>query len=82
VASIFAWTGALRKRGELDSTPEISAFADDLEAAVIDLIESGIVTKDLVSLINPKPDSLETTESFIGKIAKALDTRFAARFSD
>lgn len=80
VASIFAWTGALRKRGELDSTPEISAFADELEAAVIDLIESGIVTKDLASLINPKPDSFETTESFIGKIAKALNTRFAARF--
>jgi len=80
VASIFAWTGALRKRGELDGTPEISVFAGEIEAAVIDLIESGIVTKDLASLINPKPDSFETTESFINKIAKNLNARFAARF--
>ena len=51
VATIFAWTGALRKRGELDNIPALMAFADNLEAACIKTIESGIVTKDLASLI-------------------------------
>ncbi|MCQ2523973.1 MAG: NADP-dependent isocitrate dehydrogenase [Lachnospiraceae bacterium] len=47
VASIFAWSGALRKRGELDNIPELAAFGDRLEKAVIDTIESGIMTADL-----------------------------------
>ena len=47
VATIFAWTGALRKRGELDELPELMAFADKLEKATIDTIESGTMTKDL-----------------------------------
>ncbi|MBQ3094468.1 MAG: NADP-dependent isocitrate dehydrogenase, partial [Clostridia bacterium] len=47
VATIFAWTGALRKRGELDNLPELMAFADKLEKATIDTIESGTMTKDL-----------------------------------
>ena len=51
VATIFAWTGALRKRGELDNLPELSAFADKLEQACVKTIESGKMTKDL-ALIN------------------------------
>ena len=47
VATIFAWTGALRKRGELDQIPELSAFADKLEEATLATIESGKMTKDL-----------------------------------
>ena len=72
VASIFAWTGALRKRGELDGTPEVSAFADRLEKVVIGAIESGIVTKDLVNLITPRPASYQTTQGFIDHVARQL----------
>ncbi len=50
VATIFAWTGALRKRGELDALPDLCAFADKLEKATIDTIESGVMTKDLALL--------------------------------
>ena len=72
VASIFAWTGALRKRGELDSTPEVQAFADRLERAVIGCIESGIVTKDLCRLTTPPLEKYETTAGFIGQVASRL----------
>ena len=56
VATIFAWTGALRKRGELDGIPELAVFADKLEAATVKTIESGKMTKDLAlitSIENP-----------------------------
>jgi isocitrate dehydrogenase len=77
VASIFAWSGAIRKRGELDGTPEVVRFADALERAVIGTIEDGIVTKDLVALVEPRPAGYETTESFIDKVAKRLDAALA-----
>ncbi len=51
MATIFAWTGALRKRGELDELPELVAFADKLEAACIETLNQGIMTKDLVGLV-------------------------------
>jgi len=72
VASIFAWTGAIRKRGELDGTPDVVAFADELEAAVLGCIESGIVTKDLVGLVEPRPAGYESTEGFIDAVARRL----------
>jgi isocitrate dehydrogenase len=72
VASIFAWSGAIRKRGELDSTPEVVRFADSLERAVLGLIEEGIVTKDLVALVEPRPSGFESTEGFIDKAASRL----------
>lgn len=72
VASIFAWSGAIRKRGELDSTPEVVRFADSLERAVLGLIEEGIVTKDLVALVEPRPSGFEGTEGFIDKAARRL----------
>ena len=50
MATLFAWTGALAKRGELDGTPELTAFAKKLEQAAIDTIESGVMTGDLVGL--------------------------------
>lgn len=74
VASIFAWTGAIRKRGELDGTPEVMAFADKLERAVISLIEEGVVTKDLVNLVVPAAKGYENTEGFLNQVAKRLQS--------
>ncbi|MCC8046407.1 MAG: NADP-dependent isocitrate dehydrogenase [Clostridiales bacterium] len=65
VATIFAWTGALRKRGELDDIPELMQFSDRLEKAVIATIESGKMTKDL-ALITSLPDvTVLNSEDFI-----------------
>jgi isocitrate dehydrogenase len=61
VASIFAWTGALAKRGELDSTPDVVDFARKLESAVISTIESGTMTKDLARMI-PGANGVGTEE--------------------
>jgi isocitrate dehydrogenase, NADP-dependent, eukaryotic type len=77
VASIFAWSGAIRKRGELDATPDVVRFADELEAAVLGIIEAGVVTKDLVALVEPRPALYESTESFIDKAAAALEKRLS-----
>ena len=63
VATIFAWSGALRKRGELDELPELVAFADRLEAATIRTIESGRMTGDLARITTlPHPETLGTRE--------------------
>jgi isocitrate dehydrogenase len=72
VASIFAWTGGIKKRGELDNTPDVIAFGEMIERAVIACIEAGIVTKDLVQLIDPKPSGYRTTEGFIDAVAERL----------
>ncbi len=76
VATIFAWTGALRKRGELDGTPDLSAFAANLERAVLGAIESGVMTRDLARLVHetadPPRESWVTTEEFIAAAAKKL----------
>ncbi|MCI1480382.1 MAG: NADP-dependent isocitrate dehydrogenase [Eggerthellaceae bacterium] len=72
VATIFAWTGAFRKRGQLDDLPELVAFADKLEKATIDTIESGEMTGDLAritTLANPRQLN---TEDFIAAIARRL----------
>ncbi len=72
VASIFAWSGAIRKRGEMDKTPDVVKFADALELSVIDCIEAGIITKDLTRLVTPAIENFETTEGFIDQVAKRL----------
>jgi len=76
VATIFAWTGALRKRGDLDETPDLCAFADKLERAVVHTIESGTITRDLARLIHqtmdPPRNSWVITEQFIEAVAKRL----------
>lgn len=77
VASIFAWSGAIRKRGELDATPAVVRFADELERAVLGLVEEGVVTKDLVALVEPRPAGYESTESFIDKAALRLAAALA-----
>ena len=73
VATIFAWTGALRKRGELDNLPELSAFADKLEKACLSTIESGKMTKDL-ALITTLPDPVVLNSGdFIKEIRSELE---------
>ncbi len=72
VASIFAWTGGIRKRGELDGTPDVTRFGENIEKAVLGCIEAGIVTKDLVPLMDPKPANFQTTEGFIDAVAARL----------
>ncbi len=71
VATIFAWTGALRKRGELDGIPALCAFADKLEKATLDTIESGKMTKDLVALYEGEATGLNS-EAFLDAIADTL----------
>ena len=74
VATIFAWTGALRKRGELDSLPELVSFADRLEKAVIDTIESGKMTKDLALITSLKNVTVLNSRDFILAVRKTLDS--------
>lgn len=64
VATIFAWTGALAKRGQLDNLPELTAFAEKLEKATLDTIESGVMTKDLVSLFRKEGVTPRAVDSF------------------
>jgi isocitrate dehydrogenase len=76
VATIFAWSGALRKRGELDATPELCDFAARLEKAVLGAIESGVRTRDLARLVHetaePPRESWVTTEESISAAARKL----------
>ena len=73
VATIFAWTGALRKRGELDGTPELVDFANRLEAATLHTIEAGRMTGDLARITTlPNPTTLGTRE-FILAIRETLE---------
>ena len=72
VATIFAWSGALRKRAELDALPELSAFADRLERATIDTIESGVMTKDLYLLSTLPEKRAVNSMEFLDAIAERL----------
>ena len=73
MALIFAWTGCLRKRGELDNTPEVVAFADKLETAALETIENGIMTGDLLAVADPSPSNKKVlTGEFIDAIAANL----------
>ena len=73
VATIFAWTGALRKRGELDKLPALSEFADKLEAACIKTIESGKMTKDLALITTIENPTVLNSEGFIKAIREELE---------
>ena len=73
MATIFAWSGALRKRGELDAIPELVHFADVLEQASLKVIESGKMTKDLALITSlPNPQVLNSSD-FIKEIRKAVE---------
>ncbi len=73
VATIFAWTGALRKRGELDQNPELTAFADKLEAACIQTIEEGKMTKDLALITSIENPAVLNSQEFIQAIRNTLE---------
>ncbi len=72
MATLFAWTGALRKRGQMDELPDLVDFADRLEKASIETIESGTITGDLKNLINVPEKNVVNTEDFLKAIAAKL----------
>lgn len=74
MAILFAWTGALRKRGELDGTEQVVFFANAVEKAALATIESGIMTGDLANLAEPRAKKICATEEMIDEIVKTLDT--------
>ena len=75
VATIFAWTGAMRKRGEMDANKALSDFADMLEKATVDTVESGFITGDLVSLWQGDAPTVLDTDGFIDAVAERLNKR-------
>ena len=77
MATIFAWTGALRKRGELDGIAALVEFADNLEAACFDTLNEGIATKDLVSLMEGIEPTSVNSKEFIAAIRQHLEKRLA-----
>ena len=74
VATLFAWSGALRKLGELDKTPELCAFADKLEAATVQTIEDGVMTGDLYLLSSLSNKKKVDTETFLKEIGVRLSS--------
>ncbi len=74
VATLFAWTGALRKRGELDNLPDLIKFADDLEKATIMTIENGIMTGDLALISTLENKKTVDTETFLVEVNKTLES--------
>ena len=79
IATIFAWTGALRKRGELDGTADLVAFADDLEAASKETIESGKMTKDIALLSTAENINVLNSAEFIAAIQENLLKKYSAK---
>lgn len=77
MATIFAWTGALRKRGELDRLPALEAFADKLEDSCFATLNEGIVTKDLVNLMEGVTPKMVNSAGFIKAIRCRLEERLA-----
>ncbi len=73
MATIFAWTGALRRRGQLDGLADLAAFADRLEAASLDTIRAGIMTKDLAGLVEGSAPKAVTSEDFLHAIRARLE---------
>ena len=72
VATLFAWTGALRKRGEMDKLPDLVEFCDKLDKATLDTIEDGIMTKDLAVLAEGEK-TVVTTKAFLEAIKNRLE---------
>ena len=77
MATIYAWSGALRKRGELDELPDLVSFADKLEEACIDTLNDGIMTKDLAGLAEGITVKTATTSEFISAIRERLEKKLA-----
>ena len=77
MATIFAWSGALSKRGELDKLPQLEAFGKKLEEASIETLDAGIMTKDLVGLAEGITPKAVTSLAFIREIRKRLEAKYA-----
>ena len=77
IATIFAWSGAFRKRGEMDNIPELMNYADQLEAACFDTLNGGIVTKDLANLMEGVTPVVKNSADFIAAIRERLEKRLA-----
>lgn len=77
MATIFAWSGAFRKRGELDNLPELINYADQLEAACLDTLNEGIVTKDLANLMEGVTPQVKNSTDFMAAIRERLEKRLA-----
>ena len=77
IATIFAWSGAFRKRGEMDNIPELVNYADQLEAACFDTLNAGIVTKDLANLMEGVTPQVKNSDDFIAAIRERLEKRLA-----
>ena len=77
IATIFAWSGAFRKRGELDNIPELVNYANELEAACFDTLNAGIVTKDLANLMEGVTPQVKNSADFIAAIRERLEKRLA-----
>lgn len=80
MATIFAWSGAFRKRGELDNLPELTRFGEQLEAACFDTLNEGIVTKDLVNLMEGIEPKAVNSADFLKAIRQHLEQRIAKLF--
>jgi isocitrate dehydrogenase len=76
-ATLFAWTGALARRGELDGTPEVVDWAHQLEAATLATIEGGTMTGDLARIAEPPPAQAASTEAFLDAVVDRLQQRLA-----
>lgn len=77
MATIYAWTGAFKKRGEMDNLPELIQFGENLEAACIETLNDGIMTKDLVGLCEGIMPKQVTSEGFIKAIRERLERKYA-----
>ena len=77
MATIFAWSGAFRKRSEMDNLPELINYADQLEAACLDTLNEGIVTKDLANLLEGVTPQVKNSADFLAAIRERLEKRLA-----
>ena len=77
MATIFAWSGAFRKRGEMDNLPELQNFADQLEGACYDTINAGIVTGDLANLMEGVIPQKQNSLGFLKAIRERLESRLS-----
>ena len=78
MATIFAWSGALKKRGELDGLPGLVAFGEALEAASLQTLNDGVMTKDLCALAEGVTPTAVHSEAFIQAIRQRLEARLGA----
>ena len=78
MATIFAWSGALKKRGELDGLADLAAFGEALEAASLETIRDGIMTKDLCALAEGVTPTAVDSDGFIAAIRQRLEKKLGA----